>query len=142
MMEEEKLIMATLEDYATAYCAKDINALMHVFADSEDISLIGTGADELCGGRKAVKEVFVRNFEEAAAYQFEWHWSHIIVSNDHAVVATTLTIHLKYQGDDLKVPVRWTVALRKDHDRWKWLHRHASSAASSQDEGQAYPKDD
>ena len=44
-MEEEKLIMATLEDYATAYCTKDIEALMHVFVDSEEISLIGTGAD-------------------------------------------------------------------------------------------------
>ena len=140
-MEEEKLIMATLEDYATAYCTKDIEALMHVFVDSEEISLIGTGADELCGGRESVKEVFIRNFEEATAYQFEWHWSHIIVSDDHAVVAITLTIHLKYQGNELKVPVRWTVALKKDQGRWAWLHRHASSAASSQEEGQAYPKD-
>ncbi len=141
MEEEKQSIMATLEDYAAAYCAKDIDALMHVFADGEDISLIGTGGDELCGGREAVKKVIIRNFEEATAYQFEWHWSHIIVSNYHAVVAITLTIHLEYQGNDLKVPVRWTVALKKDQGRWAWLHRHASSAASSQDEGQAYPKD-
>ena len=142
MEEEKKSIMATLEDYATAYCAKDIDALMQVFADGEDISLIGTGGDELCGGREAVKKVFSRNFEEATAYQFEWHWSHIIVSNDHAAVAITLTIHLEYQGKDLKVPVRWTVALKKDRGRWAWLHRHASSVASSQDEGQAYPRDE
>jgi ketosteroid isomerase-like protein len=141
MMEEKQSIMATLEHYAAAYCAKDIDALMHVFVDGEDISLIGTGGDELCGGREAVKNVFIRNFEEATANQFEWHWSHITVSSDHAVVAITLTIHLEYQGNDLKVPVRWTVALKKDRGRWAWLHRHASSAASGQDEGQAYPKD-
>lgn len=137
---KEEAIMATLEDYATAYCAKDIDALMDIFVDSDDISLIGTGADELCEGRAAVRKVFLRNFEEATAYQFEWHWSHITVSGDHAVVAINLTIHLNYQGRDLKVPVRWTVALRKDHGRWIWLHRHASAAANSQDEGQAYPK--
>jgi len=140
MMDEEQSIMATLEDYATAYCAKDIDALMNVFVDGEGISLIGTGGDELCGDREAVKNVFIRNFEEASAHQFEWHWSHIIVSNDHAVVAISLTIHLDYQGNDLKVPLRWTVALKKEQGRWAWLHRHASSAASGQEEGQAYPK--
>ncbi len=138
---EKEAIMATLEDYASAYCEKDIDALMKVFVDSEEISLIGTGGDELCGGRDAVMKVFLRNFEEATAEQFEWHWSHIIVSGDCAVVAITLTIHLIYQGEDLKVPVRWTVALKKDQGRWAWLHRHASSAASDQDEGAAYPKD-
>jgi len=46
------------------------------------ISLIGTGSDELCGGREAVKKVFLRKFEEATANRFEWHWSHIIVSGD------------------------------------------------------------
>ena len=138
---ETDSIKATLEDYASAYCNKDIDALMRVFVDSEDISLIGTGGDELCGGREAVRKVFLRNFEEATAEQFEWHWSHIIVSGDCAIVSITLTIHLKYQGEDLKVPVRWTVALKKDRGRWAWLHRHASSAASGQDTGAAYPKD-
>jgi len=37
------------------------------------------------------------------------------------------------------VPIRWTVSLVKIGTDWKWVHRHASSAASSQDEGTAYP---
>jgi len=138
---EQEAIMATLNDYAKAYCEKDIVALMRVFVDGDDISLIGTGGDELCGGRAAVEKVFLRNFEEATANEFEWHWSHIIVSGDCAVVAITLTIHLEHQGEELNVPVRWTVALTKDQGRWAWLHRHASSAATGQDEGAAYPKE-
>ena len=66
---EKEAIMATLEDYASAYCEKDIDALMKVFVDSEEISLIGTGGDELCGGRDAVMKIFLRNFEEATAEQ-------------------------------------------------------------------------
>lgn len=139
-MEKEK-ILETLEDYARAYCDKDIEALMRVFAEGDGISLIGTGGDELCGGREAVKGVFLRNFAEATANRFEWHWSHVIVCSDCAVVATTLTIHLEYRGEALKVPVRWTVALARNQDRWVWLHRHASSAASGQDEGAAYPRE-
>ena len=105
-----------------------------------DISLIGAGGDELCGGRAAVEEVFLRNFAEATAKKFEWHWSHVVMSKDCAVVATTLTIHLEHQGNDLKVLVRWTVGSTKHQDRWGWLHRHASPAAFGQDIGAAYPK--
>ena len=101
--------MATLEDYSTAYCAKDIDALMNIYDDGDNISLIGTGGHELCGGCEAVMKVFVRNFEEATAHQFEWHWKHLVVVGDQTVVAITLTFYLDCQGEALKVPVRWTV---------------------------------
>ena len=38
-------IIATLDDYANAYCAKDIDSLMRVFDDTGNISVIGTGED-------------------------------------------------------------------------------------------------
>ena len=141
-MDTKSAILATLEDYANAYCAKDIDAIMRVFDDSDNISAIGTGCDELCAGREQVKALFIRNFEEATANQFEWHWKDIIISGDHAVVAITLTIHLDYQGEALSVPIRWSVVLKNKDGRWVWLHRNASSVASTQEEGQAYPKDD
>ncbi|WOH36379.1 nuclear transport factor 2 family protein [Thalassotalea fonticola] len=139
-MTEEQEIKSTLEDYAKAYCAKDIDSLMEVFDDSNNISVIGTGADELCTGRDSVRELFIRNFAEATANEFEWLWSNIIISNNYAVVAIALVIHLEYQGNNLEIPIRWSVALRKT-ERWVWLHRHASSPASNQDEGQAYPQE-
>jgi ketosteroid isomerase-like protein len=43
--------------------------------------------------------------------------------------------------NQLKVPLRWTVVLKKENDRWVWIHRHASTAASNQEDGQAYPTD-
>lgn len=139
-MTKEQEIISTLENYARAYCAKDIDALMHVFDDSDDISVIGTGADELCAGRNSVRELFKRNFAEATVNKFEWLWSNIIISNNYAVAAISLVIHLEYQGSHLELPIRWSVALRKK-ERWVWLHRHASSAASNQDKGQAYPRE-
>ena len=114
---------------------------MAVFDDSDDISAIGTGSDELCSGRDAVRNLFLRNFAEATASRFEWGWTHTAIEADQAVVATTLTIHLEVDGQSLKVPIRWTVALKRVEDCWLWLHRHASSAAASQDEGSAYPQD-
>ncbi len=132
-------LLATLEEYASAYCAKDVDRLMDIFDTGDDITVIGTGDDELCTGQSEVRELFLRNFAEATASHFEWHWQRSTVRGDTAVVATTLTIHLDINGKPLQVPLRWTVALRQAEGRWLWLHRHASSAATSQDEGKAYP---
>ena len=138
-MNDRKAVLATLEEYADAYCAKDADRLMALFDESDDVSLIGTGADELCSGHSAVKEVFLRNFSEATATRFEWDWQHVTVSNGCAVAAITLTIHLDTDQGSAKVPVRWTVSMIRREDKWRWLHRHASAAATSQKEGTAYP---
>jgi len=138
-MTQEQAIKATLDNYASAYCAKDIDGLMNVFDDSDDISVIGTGADELCVGLQSVRNLFERNFAQATAVRFHWQWCEINILNNYAVVAISLLIDLKSQGNKINVPIRWSVVLKKT-DRWVWLHRHASSPASSQREGDAYPK--
>ncbi len=138
-MSNADQIMATLEEYAAVYCAKDLERLMAIFVDGEDISLIGTGADELCSGREAVASVFERNFRDATATQFEWRWRDIAVHGTAATVAITLNIHLDTDSGKLIVPVRWTVSLVLIDGQWRWVHRHASSAAISQEDGTAYP---
>ena len=138
-MTEEQLVFATLDEYADAYCKKDLDRLMSIFVDGDDISLIGTGGDELCSGRDAVSAVFARNFRDATATKFAWGWQDIAIHDASATVAIALDIHLVVDGDTLMVPVRWTVSLVKTAAGWRWVHRHASVAASTQDEGAAYP---
>lgn len=138
-MTDQELVLATLEEYADAYCAKDIDRLMAIFVDGDEISLIGTGGDELCSGRSEVSSVFERNFSDATANKFEWGWKHVAFHGDTAAVAIALIIHLSVREAKLKVPVRWTVSLVRTDAGWKWIHRHASVAASSQDDGTAYP---
>jgi ketosteroid isomerase-like protein len=132
-------LLATLESYADAYCDKNVDALMDLFGDGDEISVIGTGADELCAGRDQVRALFSRNFAEATATRFEFGWTQATVEGTTGVVATTLTIHLDLDGRPVRVPIRWTVAATRAGDRWVWLHRHASSAAGSQRDGAAYP---
>ncbi|MEM7461487.1 MAG: nuclear transport factor 2 family protein [Pseudomonadota bacterium] len=134
--------MATLNEYAEAYCAKDLDRLMTIFVDGEDISLIGTGADELSSGRSAVAAVFERNFRDATATQFEWLWKDVVIHSDAATVAITLNIHLTISDAQSIIPIRWTVSLVKVGNDWKWIHRHASAASSAQNKGSAYPTDE
>lgn len=65
-----------------------------VFVDGEGISAIGAGADERCTGRTAVRALLQRNFDEATAERFEWHWREVMGLPRFAVGAATLTIHL------------------------------------------------
>ena len=138
-MNNKQEIKDTLEAYAKAYCAKDIDALMNIFASNDDISAIGTGADELFCGQEQLRRLFTRNFEEATATQFEWHWTVINVFNNSALVAISLTIHLLQNDEQQQVPIRWSVVLKKEQS-WKWVHGHASCPAMGQNEGKAYPK--
>lgn len=138
-MTDQDLVLATFEEYAEAYCAKDLDRLMAIFAEGEGISLIGTGRDELCSGRSAVASVFERNFRDATATKFDWGWKAVSIYDEAATVAMTLVIHLIVESQPILLPVRWTVSLIRANDGWKWIHRHASVAASSQDEGSAYP---
>ena len=138
-MTEEQLVFATLDEYADAYCAKDLSRLMAIFVDGDAISLIGTGGDELCSGRSTVSSVFERNFRDATATKFEWGWKDVAVHGEAATVAIALVIHLIVEDEAVKVPVRWTVSLVRTPQGWKWVHRHASVAASTQEEGNAYP---
>src|SRR5262249_18747196 len=138
-MTDEEAVLATLEDYADAYCAKDIMRLMMVFDDGDDISLIGTGADEFCERRSEIEAVFLRSFSEATATRFQWSRKHVKMSGEFAFVTITLTIPVNTHNGPVLLPVRWTVALSKRSGRWRWLHRHASTAAGSQKEGTAWP---
>lgn len=141
-MTEEQKVMATLDEYANAYCSKDIDRLMSIFVDGNEISLIGTGADEICSGRSAVEAIFRRNFNDASANWFEWGWKNISVFEEAAIVAIALNIHLEIDGSHLVVPIRWTVSMVSIDGEWKWVHRHASTPANSQSEGSAYPTAD
>ncbi len=113
-----KAIQLTLENYAEAYSSKNIDALMNVFDNSDNISVIGTGSDELCVGRDQVKNLFLRNFGEATAKEFEWNWVDIRISNKHAVASVKLTIHIVYLDEHINVPIRWTVVLKNENEKW------------------------
>jgi ketosteroid isomerase-like protein len=139
MVSSELECLATLDTYADAYRAKDLDRLMALFDDTDEISVIGTGADELCSGRSDIRTLFERNLTEATATRFDWHWKRVAVVGDAGVIAATLTIHLDLDGRATDVPLRWTVAQARREQGWVWLHRHASSAAGSQDDGTAYP---
>ena len=138
-MTDEQAILETLEEYAAAYCTKDIERQMAIFDDGDDISVIGTGTDELCAGRADIQTLFLRNFSSATATKFQWYWKNVTLRDGCAVVAVSLTIHLDTNEGPIQVPVRWTVSLVNKDGKWKWLHRHASAAAGSQEEGNAYP---
>ncbi len=102
----EAIATATLDTYADAYCAKDVGGLMALFDPGDDVSVIGTGADELCTSQAEIRRLFERNFAEATADRFDWHWRHVTRRGDTATVAASLTI-----------PTRPRLGARRCHDR-------------------------
>jgi hypothetical protein len=106
------------------------------FDTGDDISIIGTGEDELCSGQGQVRDLLQHNFADATANRFEWHSTQVTVREDTGVIAITLTIHLDIDGEQLQIPLRWTVACKRHQHRRVWLYRHASSAPRKPRTGQ------
>ena len=138
-MTERDTILATLDEYAQAYCTKDIDRMMSLFVQGNDISVIGTGSDEMCSGPSDIRRLFERNFADASATGFSWGWHHVTIADDFALIATQVSLEIDTDGAKVNLPLRWTVALAKRRDGWKWLHRNASVAAGMQRAGDAYP---
>ncbi len=74
-MTTERDILDTLETYAEAYCEKDIGRLMELFDVGNDISIIGTGADDMC--RPGIAADWPKTMKPQSKAQLHGHSSSI-----------------------------------------------------------------
>lgn len=137
--QDKQAVLATLDRYSQLYAAHDVDGIIALFAPDADTVVIGTGADERYLGLDAIRGLFQRNFAESDTADVKWTWRHVVIVGSAAWVAAEADIHVRPSGVETIVPVRWTVIMEKRGERWLWLHRHASVAASGQAMGKAYP---
>lgn len=141
MTTEIEAIEQTLRDYAAAYAAADLDAMMGLFTTANTLGGIGTGEDEYLFGHEATRALFERNFAGAVDVQISWGKRHIEVLTDAAWIQAKAEVSGVEGGKPFSVPLRWSIVLVKEGGSWKWSHRHVSVAAGGQDEGTAYPTD-
>jgi ketosteroid isomerase-like protein len=141
MKNDIEAIEQTLVDYASAYAASDIEAMMGLFSVFHTLGGIGTGGDEYLFGHEATRALFERNFKGAEGVRIDWGEYHVEVLSDAAWVQAKAEVSGAEDGKKFSVPLRWSIVLVREQGKWKWSHRHVSVAAGSQEEGTAYPGD-
>ena len=138
-MNDEQLILSTLDAYQTAFSEKSVEKMMAVFTEKGALGGIGTGEDEYLFGRDAARQLFDRNFSADVDVNFQWGERFLEVIGECAWVQAKAQVSGSENGVAFSAPLRWTIVLAFEEGNWKWLHRHVSVATPSQEQGTAYP---
>jgi len=137
----EAAAMAMPYKLAEAYARRDINALLALFADSDEVVWVGTGPDEKRTGRDELQYQFERNFEQSEVILFRFE-SVRATSSPTAAVAWTAaegTMAATVGGEKIEVPVRFTAVVVEDTGEWRIAQAHLSCPAAGQAEGESFP---
>ncbi|HON19004.1 MAG TPA: ATP-binding protein [Salinivirgaceae bacterium] len=126
--------------YFSAYARRDWNTVKSMF--HPEITVIGTGIDEIKLTPKDIADTYNREFEQAPILSnFNITSYHVqLLSDDTALIILTCDMDFSTPEQIYHVPDNRTTALMKKVDNsWKIYHAHWSQPAPGQDEGESIP---
>ena len=137
-IEEE--ITEVIEKFAEAYGKKDLDTILSLIAPDPNVVIYGSGADEKRIGLDEIRAQFERDFAQAEAGSIEYDWKSISGSEPFAWLAADVTFKPTIQGQEMTFKGRLTSLLEKREDKWLIIQMHFSLPASTQTEGESFPK--
>ena len=135
----ESAVRETLDRFAQAYAAKDIEAVMRLCAPGDDIRLVGTGADEIRLGRAAVREQVERDFAQSDALSLSYKETHVSSAGDVAWVLALCTAQATIGEQTITLHPRLTAVFVRQGDEWLLRQTHLSVAMAGQEAGESFP---
>lgn len=131
-------IQAVLEDWMSAYRAKDMDGLERT-AIGDDIQLVGTGADEVRFGLAEFREQAMRDFSQADELDMVFTDIRSTVIDNAAFVYCDVTVSGSAGGQSFEMSgLRLTLGLVRTPDGWRFVQTHLSSPDGAQDEGSSF----
>lgn len=132
-------VMGVINKWRESYAARDIDAIMALYAPDPDVVLIGTGAGERGVGLAEIKAMHESEWSQSEAGSLELGWHSVSAAGAMACVAMYVTVHVRVEGQEMHLPARITAVLEQRGDTWFILQVHGSLPAAEQEEGQAWP---
>ena len=131
-------VSAVLSEMAARYGAKDADGVLELFAGNESV-VVGTGIDEVRFGLAEIRAQLERDMAQAESLSL--HFDDLRV-NDLGYVALAYADAAfvgSVGGEELRLPVRLTLALVRTGDDWRFAQFHSSVAFGEQAAGESYP---
>ena len=135
---QKEEVIATMEQYATAYREKDIRTLSAIFSPA--ISGFGSGPDEVIGNHADFLRQIRRDMSQATILSVEFTDRKIFGDGRVAWATSKSAIAFKAGGKEKQtLSGRSTMVLRNTGSRWVIEQLHFSLPFSGQSEGQSFP---
>jgi len=135
----QQKVLNLLEKYVQAYHEKDLNGILKLFADRDDLVLIGTGYDEWIKGYGDIRSGFERDFKQADNIHVKFRKVTVSSCDNVAWLSAHMTMDARVDGHDIYLPGRLTAVVLKIGDEWLFTQLHYSLPAVEQEEGKAWP---
>lgn len=135
---QEAEVIATMEQYATAYRKKDIQAFSTIFAP--EISGFGSGADEVIRDHAGLLHQIRRDMMQADVHSVEFSDRQIFGDGRVAWVTSKSTMTFSIGGSAKQALFgRSTMVLKNTGSRWVIVQLHFSLPFGGQSTGQSFP---
>lgn len=135
----QKAVLDLLEKYAQFYHEKDLDGILKLFADRDDLVLIGTGYDEWIKGYEDIRSGFERDFKQADDIRVKFRNVTISSTENVAWLSAHMTMDARVDGRDIYLPGRLTAVVLKIDHQWLFTQLHYSLPFVEQEEGKAWP---
>lgn len=141
-MHADPLIAAEVDQVIrhmlAAYKDRDISALMRHFAPDEDVSLVGTGGDELRVGLTQVREQIERDWLQTDGISISYAVRTLSAAGVVAWALLEGAFNITAEGQAMDLPARISLIFEKRHGVWLIVHGHFSTPAAGQAQGQSF----
>jgi ketosteroid isomerase-like protein len=134
----EAMVLAVVQKWLEAYEARNLNALMSLFVPDNDVTVIGTGADEKRIGLAEIRMQLKRDFSQSTGISAELGWYLISAAGIVAWIAADCLFRVRTGDQEIKLPLRLTAILEQRADQWLISQWHVSIPDAGQSEGASW----
>jgi uncharacterized protein (TIGR02246 family) len=124
--QTEAAMVGMLDRFCSAFEARDVEAVMQLFAPDPDVVVV-TSEESLLRGPDELQD-FLRAYVQGPT-AYSWTWDHVKVSNADNVawLIAEGTETAATQAGEQKHPYRMTMVCQKRDEHWLLLQVHGSS---------------
>ncbi|QPJ65259.1 MAG: nuclear transport factor 2 family protein [Candidatus Nitrohelix vancouverensis] len=127
----EKEIKVILDRLLALYVKADPDALLDIFSDEPDVTIIGTKTDSKYIGLENIKSRFKQIFDLTENIS-EFNYENLMVSGAESIAWISADINIKISAPDgtIKVFARLTAVFQRLDSEWKISQLHYSMPAT------------
>jgi ketosteroid isomerase-like protein len=114
----EAEVMALLEKFSNACALRDTEDALRLFAQDDDILLVGSEVGKSSRGPEEIRAFFERLFSREKTYSWSWEWLSVSVAGPVAWVMAEIVKHVRGGGEEANLPYRVSVVFERCAEGW------------------------
>jgi ketosteroid isomerase-like protein len=122
-------VLSVLRDLSEAIAAKDVEAVLAAFSESDGVTMFGSEGPEVAYGRGDLEALWSRVLSRDQQYLWRWREERVLIAGDVAWLSAKAEVSIDGGSDRRELPYRVTLVLTLHSGRWLIEQYHGSEPA-------------